>query len=528
LRPDAEHVPTPPPPLPDNEARVGGRTLIGGLWTSGSQISPYAYTVVVSVVAGRILGPSGLGRQSFIAFVVLAATTVCAAGLPLALVRTSAEALGRGSAGSVRGLAAWGWKVAGVGALFGTGALTATAVFGATPPAAWLFGAVAAAAGILSRVPGPILLGTQHWRENSLVILVCGGGGTVATIVALALGGGITGMLAAAAGTAVAMLLWSFALMNRVLAPMRAEDATALPDLRRKASRFALAASVSVVLTFIVAQRSELFFLDRNSSNAQIAFYTVAFSAVTMLQTLPLGMTNVISPMFARFFGAGQIERIRSGYSRALRLLILLAIPVTAGGIVLGPPLISLAYGDRYSQAGTILRILIASVPLAPLGAVSAALLVGYGRMRFPIVVSAIAAVADVTAAALLVPRLDAIGAAIANEIAAVSATSIQLVYCIRLLGGIEVAPRQFARMVIASAGAAAVAQGALEVGSGALPLLLALAAGVGVLATLAVWLRVLPREDADWLTSALRDTRAHRLGRVCRLLSGGPAPAVR
>jgi O-antigen/teichoic acid export membrane protein len=478
-------------------------------------------------MAGRILGPDGLGRQSFIAFAVLATTTVCVGGLPLALVRTSSEALGRGNAGSVGGLAAWAWKVAGAAALFGTGVLVVTAVLGATPRAAWLFGAVAAAAGILSRVPGAILNGTQHWRESSLIILICGAGGTVATIVALALGAGITGMLAAAAGTGVAMLAWSLGLMNRVLAPMRTENAAGLPDIRRKASRFALAASVSVVLSFVVGQRSELFFLDRYSSNAQIAFYTIAFSAVTMLQTLPMGMTYVISPMFARFFGAGQIERIRSGYSRALRLLILLAIPVAAGGIVLGPPLISLAYGDRYSNSGTILRILVASVPLAPVGAVSAALMVGYGRMRFPIIVSAIAAMTDVTAAALLVPRLDAVGAAIANEIAAVGATSIQLVYCIRLVGGIDIAPRHFARMVIASAGAAAVAQGALEVGPGVLVLLLAFAVGVGALATLAVWLRVLPRDDADWLISALRGTRAHRLAGICNLLSSGAARAV-
>jgi O-antigen/teichoic acid export membrane protein len=148
--------------------------------------------------------------------------------------------------------------------------------------------------------------------------------------------------------------------------------------------------------------------------------------------------------------------------------------------------------------------------------------------MRFPIIVSAIAAVADLTAAALLVPRFDAVGAAIANEIAAVTATSIQLAYCIRLLGGIEIAPRHFARMVIASAGAAAAAQGALQIGPGVLPLLFAFAAGVGALAILAIWLRVLPRADADWLTSALRGTRAQRLGRVCSRLSSGPAPAMR
>jgi O-antigen/teichoic acid export membrane protein len=525
---DPEQLPGSPLGPAGGGMPVGGRTLVGGAWTIGAQIAPFVYTIAVSVVAGRILGPAGLGRQSFIAFVVVVVATVCAGGLSQALIRTSAEALGRNSPGSVRGLAPWGWQVAAVGALVGTGTVVAIALLGATPRAAWLFGALTVAASLLNRVPGAILTGTQHWREAALVMLVGGGGGAAATIAVVALGGGITGMQAATAGGAVAMLIGSLRMMNRVLAPMRSGDASALPELRRSASRFALASSFSVVLTFVVAQRSELFFLDRQSSDAQIAFYSVAFSATTILQTLLIGMTNVFSPTFARFLGAGQIERIRSSYSRALRLLILLAIPISAGGLVLGPPLISLAYGTRYSEAGNVLRILVAAVPLAAFGGISTALLTGYGRMRFPIAVSAIAAIADIGAAALLVPRLDAVGAAVANDVAVFTSVAAQFVYCVRLLGRVEIAPRHLARMAVASTTAAAAAQGALEVGGDVISFCLAFVVGIGVLSALAVRLRVLPRDDADWLTTALGDTRAHRLGRVCSRLSGGTLAAVR
>ncbi len=506
---------------------VGGHALVGGLWTTGGQIAPYLYTVVVSVVAGRILGPGPMGRQSFIAFVVLATTTVCAAGLPQSLMRASAEAIGRGSPGSVPGLARWGWRVTGVGATFGTIAILVIAALGATPRAAWLFAAAAVAVGILHKVPGSILAGTQHWRLNSLGILVSGALGTVATIVVLALGGGISGMLAVAAASTLVLTIWATIYTKRVLAPMRTEDATGLEELRSRASRFGLAASVSVILSFVVGQRSELFFLDRSSSNAQIAFYTIAFSAVTMLQTLPVGMTNVVSPTFAQFFGAGQLDRIRSGFSRGLRLVLLVSAPIAAGGLVLGPPLIRLAYGDRYAHAGTVFRILVVSVPLAPLGAICGGLLVGYGRMRFPIVVASVAAVADLAAAAVLVPRFDAIGAALANETAALTATTIQFVYCFRLLGGVEIRISQFARMLAASGLAAAAAQAVLELGSGAPPFLAAAALFVVVLAGLAISLRVLPRGDADWLASALRGTRIQRLGRVCMLLAHRPSPAA-
>lgn len=510
-------------PGADNEAPVGAHALVGGLWSTSAVFGPYAFTLATSIVGGRILGPELLGRQSFIAFAMLTATTVCAAGLPVALNRASAEALGMKSAGSIIGLETWAWRVVGVATVFGTAAMLAAAAWGAAPRTAWIFAAVGVAAGILHKVPGSILAGTQNWRLNSLGIVLCGAVGAVATIVVLALGGGITGMIAASAATTSAVLVWALVCVRPVLRPLRAQDASALPELRRRASRFGLAASISVILTFVVGQRSELFFLNHHSSNAQIAFYSIAFAAVTMLQTLPVGMTNVVSPTFARFFGAGQMERIRSGFSRALRLTLLISIPITAAGIVLGPPLITLAYGSKFADTDTVFRILVLSVPLAPLGALCAGLLVGYGKMRLPIVVASIAGAADVTAAALLVPRYDAIGAAVANETAAVTATAIQLVYSIRLLHGVEFRVRQFARMFVASVVAAALAQGVLELGSGLPFFLLALVVGAGTLAALAVLLRVLPHDDAEWLAVALHGTKLHNIGRIFRLVSQRP-----
>jgi len=64
-----------PPAPPDDDAALeqtaGTKAFRGGLWQSTAQIAPYAYSLVISVVAARILGPDQMGRQSYIAFVVV-------------------------------------------------------------------------------------------------------------------------------------------------------------------------------------------------------------------------------------------------------------------------------------------------------------------------------------------------------------------------------------------------------------------------------------------------------------------------
>ena len=95
---EARQFPVPAATRLSDDSPIGGRTLVGGAWTTAAQDrAPYVFTTAVSIVAGRILGPSGLGRQSFIAFAVLVVMTACSGGLALALQRSSAEALGGGT-----------------------------------------------------------------------------------------------------------------------------------------------------------------------------------------------------------------------------------------------------------------------------------------------------------------------------------------------------------------------------------------------------------------------------------------------
>src|SRR3954468_19298458 len=304
---------------------TGRSVLSGGLWYVASYSIPQGYTLVISIVAARFLGPHGMGRQSFIAFVSITTTSVLAGSMYAAVMRHIGETAGRDRTELLPGLLRWAWRIEGVAALLGGGTLAAAAALGAWPQGAWACAGVATAAGILHSVPTAVLIGLQQFRRAAVVGLTTGFAGTVAVTLVLWQGGGITGMFATEAVIGVLNLLWTGTLARRTLAAVErsAEEEEAAPgalrDLRRRVGHYALLSSVALFLELIVGTRSEFFFLNHYSGNEQIAFYSIAFSAVAGLRLVPKALGSSIAPAFATLFGAGSSERIRAGHSRSTR-----------------------------------------------------------------------------------------------------------------------------------------------------------------------------------------------------------------
>src|SRR5262245_32190670 len=153
----------PQPPVPDEERQLaqsaGTRAFRGGLWQGASQIAPFAFTLIISIIAARILGPADMGRQSYIAFIVVVVQTFLAGGLSTAMLRFTGDLVGRGRERSLVSLVRSTLPISLVASSVGALGLVIAAALGATPAWAWIFAAVATAAGVLSVVPGSILLG---------------------------------------------------------------------------------------------------------------------------------------------------------------------------------------------------------------------------------------------------------------------------------------------------------------------------------------------------------------------------------
>lgn len=506
-------------------ATTGRSVLTGGLWYVASYGIPQGYSLVLSIVAARFLHPDGMGRQSFIAFISLTLTTMVSSSVYVALMRYIGETAGRGRQELLPGLLWWAWRIEAVAALLAGGGLAAVAVLGATPRGAWVFAGVVSAAGILHTVPTAVLIGLQRFRQAAAVGLVTGLVATVVVTIVLWQGGGITGMFAAEAAVGLVNLAWTGTLARRSLSGLvgAGADPSGYRELRRSVARFALLSSIGLFLELVVATRSEFFFLARFSSDSQIAFYSIAFSAMAALRLVPRALGGATSPAFATLFGAGAFDRIRSGYSRSLRLLLLASLPLTALGVSLGPELIEEVYGHDYTGAGHPAQILLLVFPLVALSSLSNSLLAGLGRIRLPLIANALAAAIDLGLAAALIPRLDARGAAIANAGGQGTYALIVLVFSGRLVRPVDWRPAVAVRVACAAAGAGGAAWAVVALVDGFSGIALASVASVATLALLGALLRIISWDDARWLENAFGRKSWYSVGRLAALWSERP-----
>lgn len=498
---------------------TGRSVLAGGFWKLAASLLPQLYVVVVSLVAARVLGPLGMGQQSYISFVQLTVTLLITGGFSASLMRYVAELTGRREGHQVAGLVAWTWRRQAVAAAIGAGALAAVTVPRADLAAAWALASVAAFFGVVQSVPHAALVGLQRWRTVSLVSLAIGAVSTGVAIAVLLAGGGITGLFAVEAVAAAASFA-IFAIVIRRRLP-RSSSAVNDPRLLRTVRRYASAEWLHLVLYVVVWRRSELFVLERTAGAAEIAHYSIAFALVTTVLRVPSALSSTLTPAFATLVGQGAFDRITSGFGRAVRMLTALVLPLTALLVALSPRIVTVFYGHDYARAGEVAALMALAMPFALLHATSSALLGGIASIRPVLVCNGVATVVDIGLAIWLIPRFGAVGAAAANVAAQVSAAAL-LFACARRRLGAPLGTRSLVAPAACAAAAGLAAWGVLSLMEGVGGLALAAAAGAAACALPAFTFGVLGDDDLGWLAGALAGRLPGPMARWLRLLQRG------
>lgn len=132
------------------------------------------------------------------------------------------------------------------------------------------------------------------------------------------------------------------------------------------------------------------------------------------------GVIMLATPLAHIFFRRLRVSlddtaRFRQSFFRMLGVMVALSVAATAGGVLLGPFILTLAFGDKYAAAVPLLGWLLAALPFILPNYVLTQALVALGRERTYAVATVLAAAVNIGLNLLLIPLLAAKGAALAT-----------------------------------------------------------------------------------------------------------------
>jgi O-antigen/teichoic acid export membrane protein len=262
---------------------------------------------------------------------------------------------------------------------------------------------------LLFTLAGSVLTAQQRFSALNAWQSVNAALGVLVAAVLAAAGAGAGGFVA---GLAASSLLVAGVTAARIYDP-RSRSVWPRLDLLRRGGRYSSAAFIALCLAF-VNQRLGVFFLSREGNLAETGYFSLAAQWHDVLIVLPSAISTVLFPaLIRRQAGAWALTR------QALLVSVLLTSIACLTLVIIAGPLTRVLFGAPFAPAVPVIRAVVPAVMATAAGAILSQYLV---RACFrPSIVAAwlAAAVANATAAAYLVPRHGAVGAATAQSIGA-------------------------------------------------------------------------------------------------------------
>jgi O-antigen/teichoic acid export membrane protein len=410
------------------EGEVAGRILANALHRSIADVGSKVASVVLYIVMARRLGDADFGVFTFgLAFVTLV-TTLGGFGQDSVLTREVARDRGR--------LPGYFANTVALKLVLALPAL-AVAILGL-----WIFGAndetlfVAVLLGL--GVVAELLMNTcfatfQAYERLAYVpvILIFQRFATAGVgIAALLLGAGVVAVSGVYLWGALLAVLLAFGIQFRyVAAPQFDLDVGRWWPLMRAAF------PIGIFMVFaLVLFRVDTAILAVFKPADVVGNYGVAYRLLETTLFLSWGVGAAVYPVLSRLSPTSE-PPLALIYSRALKLVVALTLPLAAGAALLGQPLVRLIYGSDFDEAGNALVLLAPTIALYPVAYISGNLLLSQDRQRALTKVYGVIAAQNILANLVLIPWLSLYGAALETSISQLLLTVWLLWYAIRAVG---------------------------------------------------------------------------------------------
>jgi O-antigen/teichoic acid export membrane protein len=185
-----------------------------------------------------------------------------------------------------------------------------------------------------------------------------------------------------------------------------------------------------------------VFFLHRLGGSETMAQYSATWSIIegiaALVSNLMLGA--VLFPVFARLHSEDK-EQLSLLARNAFNWLLLVALPLTFVVIVESDRIIGIVYGDGYSDAATLQKVLAIAIPIGFLHNLAAYLMLSSGRERPLLAIYSTGLLLSVVLCAILIPAAPLAGATTSILAAKAVVAAGTVGFCQRRFGLIKMAP---------------------------------------------------------------------------------------
>lgn len=167
----------------------------------------------------------------------------------------------------------------------------------------------------------------------------------------------------------------------------------------------------------IVFSTADTIMIGYYLSNADVGVYRIVLQFTLMATFMTVVLRSTLYPRVSRWGKAGEISLIEASLSRAFTYSLILAIPMTMGGFLLGDKLLYYFYGADFGEGYFTMLVLFAVQIINIFSYFFTTYLTAMDHLKNLFKITVVSVVANIVLNASLIPMIGILGAAIATLI---------------------------------------------------------------------------------------------------------------
>lgn len=165
-----------------------------------------------------------------------------------------------------------------------------------------------------------------------------------------------------------------------------------------------------------------------------LGLYGAAQRPIMLLYMLPGFLSVSLFPIISKYFAEKNMEAIKNRIEKSIAITMLGALPLLAGGLVVGIPLTLFLFGGAFIDAALPLQILLLTLPFVFAGTIMGNAIFACHKQKVFVVAFGSGAIANVILDLLLIPKYGVGGSAVATLISQIFSNGWLWIYTRKMI----------------------------------------------------------------------------------------------